>query len=85
MEEEKRRYENGFIASVFLKICNYASSAGCSDVQCGQRVASIAISLLQNGQTLVVGASGSSFFLPSSEALLIALMIQNKTKAVMIK
>ena len=32
-------------------------------VQWGQRVASMAISLLQKGQTLVVGAaSGSSFF-----------------------
>ena len=31
-----------------------------SEVQCGQRVASIAISLLQYGQFLVVGAAGAS-------------------------
>ena len=41
-------------------------SASSCEVQCGQRVASMEISLLQKGQILVVGAAGASsafFFL----------------------
>ena len=59
------------------------------DVQCGHLVASIAISVLQNGHTFVVGAtcSSSSFFLITNlaENLFINLIIVNSTAAIIKK
>ena len=43
------------------------------EVQCGHLVASMSISLLQNGHTFVVGASSSSFFAPMEVILFTAL------------
>lgn len=64
---------------------NYSSSS--FDVQCAQRVASIAISLLQKGQIFVVGTSGvgSSFFLPIVIRVFTPLMSKKRTKAMIIK
>lgn len=59
------------------------------DVQCGHLVASIAISVLQNGHTFVVGAacSSSSFFLIANlaEKPFISLIIANSTAAIIKK
>lgn len=51
-------------------------------VQCGQRVASSGILLLQNGQVFSVGAAGSSF--PWNRRF-ITFTIRNTTNAMMIK
>lgn len=66
-------------------------SSNC-DVQCGHLVASIEMSVLQNGHFFVVGAAGaasSSFFLASFSAKsfipFMSLMMQNKTNAKMRK
>ena len=63
---------------------NYLSN---SLVQCGQRVASMAISLLQKGQTLVVGAAGGSAtgFLPMPLSIFMALTTKKSTSATMRK
>ena len=61
----------------------YSSSI---DVQWAQRVASMGISLLQKGQTLVVGsAEGSSFFLPIDIRVFIAFISKNSTSAIIKK
>lgn len=64
-----------------------AASSASMEVQCAQRVASNGISLLQKGQTFVVGAAGvsSSFFLPIPAALLTTFIRQNRIKAIMMK
>ena len=56
-------------------------------VQWGHLTASIATSLLQKGQTLVVGSAGasSSFFLPISDTLLIVLTKRKITNAMIRK
>lgn len=66
-------------------VFNYSSSS--LEVQCAQRVASIEISLLQNGQTFVVGAAGSSstFFLPNDIRVFIPLISKKRTKAIIMK
>lgn len=55
------------------------------DVQCGHLVALMEISLIQNGQTFVVGSAGASGFFPIVIILLMAFKRQNKINAVMIK
>lgn len=55
------------------------------EVQCGQRVASMAISDRQYGHFLVVGAAGASSCLPSEAALFMSLMSANSTIAMMKK
>ena len=65
----------------FLVYIKYYSS---SDVQLGHLVASISISLLQNGHTFVVGASSSGALL-IEDALLSAFIIINRTKATIMK
>ena len=62
-------------------------SASRTLVQCGQRVASMAISLLQKGQTLVVGAAGASAtgFLPIPLSIFMALTTKKSTSATMRK
>lgn len=62
---------------------NYSS--GNWEVQCGQRVALISISLIQNGHFLVVGAAGSSFLAPREVTLFTALSRQKRMKAMMMK
>ena len=47
------------------------------EVQCGHLVASMSISLLQNGHTFVVGAGSSSFFAPMEVILLTVFRRQN--------
>lgn len=65
----------------------YASlvSSGNWEVQCGQRVALVSISLMQNGHFLVVGAAGSSFFAPKDVTLFTAFSRQNRMNAIMMK
>ena len=53
-------------------------------MQCAHFVASIGISLLQNGQILVEGAS-SAGFLPRDKALLMVFIKQNRMKAIIMK
>ena len=62
-----------------------AFSSGNCEVQCGQRVALMSISLIQNGHFLVVGAAGSSFFAPREVTLFTALSRQKRMKAMMMK
>ena len=53
-----------FICYMLRRLFCYAclvSSSGNWEVQCGQRVALMSISLMQKGHFLVVGAAGSSF------------------------
>ena len=56
-------------------------------MQCAQRVAVIAISLLQKGQTFVVGSTEASscFFLPIVISVFIPFIRRNKTNAMIIK
>ena len=54
-------------------------------MQCGQRLALMSISLMQNGQILVAGAAGSSFLAPREVSLFTALSRQNRMKAMMMK
>lgn len=64
---------------VLFSLCIYYKVR--SEVQWGQRVASIAISDLQWGQIFVVGAAGTSIcFLKWS--LLIDLIMRNRTRAI---
>lgn len=56
-----------------------------SDVQCGQRVASTDISLLQNGHIFVVGAAGASSLCPTERRRFIAFKRQNNMRAVIMK
>lgn len=51
------------------------------EVQCGHLVASMSISLLQNGHTFVVGAGSSSFFAPMEVILFTAFRRQKRINA----
>ena len=62
-----------------------AFSSGNCEVQCGQCVALMSISLIQNGHFLVVGAAGSSFLVPREVTLFTALSRQKRMKAMMMK
>ena len=55
------------------------------DVQCGQRVALMLISLWQYGQIFVVSSFGSSGFFVSPVSLLIPFSRQNRINAIIIK
>ena len=55
------------------------------EVQCGHLVASMSISLLQNGHTFVVGAGSSSFFAPMEVILFTAFRRQKRINAMITK
>ena len=55
------------------------------DVQCGQRVALMLISLWQYGQIFVSGSAGASSFFVRPVSLLIPFIRQKRIKAMMIK
>ena len=71
-----------------LVLCAFFVLTGCSsktEVQCGQRVALMLISLWQYGQIFVVGSAGSSSFFVSPTSLLIPFIRQKRINAMIIK
>ena len=77
-----------FICYMLRRLFCYAclvSSSGNWEVQCGQRVALMSISLMQKGHFLVVGAAGSSFLAPKDVTLFTAFSRQNRMNAIIMK